>query len=356
MSMTWVDWWRWFMWIKRRTTWIGFVLLVLLVSGCSNIASGNVTPENSAPSEVKINTSTPTSTKPNTLPAQLVIEKWTSLPDKLIGNALAVDNKGGVYSIGGYNGKHSIDKIYRIDDKVTTYAKLPVLMHDEAAGWIGDNLYMIGGGQSNSYDTIYQMTPDKKVKLTGHFPLPLSDGSAVPYTLNGNPGLMIIGGYDGKIYHTKVRMLRPQDQTLHWIEPFGLPVGLRYGAVTTNGHDIFIAGGQTPTVLSDKIYVWSEKEQKIRLLATLPGARQKAAAFVFQNQLWIIGGIDSKGKILDQIVEVNTDTGETKKVQPFPTPIADMGYSQDQNTGYLAGGQLSKKQYASTVYKLTISR
>lgn len=346
------------MWNKQRMAWTGLVVLALLVSGCqNNRASGSVNSDHpaSSPAQDQAGTSTVAPSNQSALSPHLVIEKWTSLPDKIIGNAVASDPQGGVYSIGGYNGKHSINSIYRLDNQVTTYAKLPTLMHDEAAGWVGDTLYIIGGGQSNSYDTIYQMSSDRKVKLNGHFPMPISDLNAVPYTLQGNPGLMIIGGYDGKNYNMKARMLQTQGPTHRWADSFSLPVGLRYGAVTSNGHDIFIAGGKSPTSLSDKIYVWSEKAQKIRVLAKLPEAREKAAAFVFQNQLWIIGGIDGKGKILDQIVKVNTDTGATEVVQPFPTPIADMGYTQNTGIGYLAGGQISKQQYASTVYKITVS-
>jgi hypothetical protein len=355
--MTWVDWWRWYMWNKHQLKWIGVVLLVLLVSGCQSkppvsAASPNTT---QTPTTKETETNTPSSGGESTAPAKVAFEKWTSLPDKIIGNVVTVDHKGGIFSVGGYNGKHSIDKIYRIDDQVKIEARLPVLMHDEAAGWIGDTLYIIGGGQSDSYDTIYKMSPDKKVKLDSHFPVPVSDLNAVPFTLKGTPGLMIIGGYNGQKYDKKVRMLRRQGQTVQLDQAFLLPVGLRYGAVTTDGHDIFVAGGKSPSALSDKVYVWSDKDQKIKVLASLPTPREKAAAFVFQNRLWIIGGIDGKGKVLDQVVEVDTDTGKTQIAEPFPTPIADMGYSQDQNSGYLAGGQTSKQQYSSIVYRITVS-
>jgi hypothetical protein len=341
------------MWSKYRKSWMGFVLFGLFISGCqandTHTAGANnpSMPANQSSKQAKAKPPRASASSP-----RLVIQKWTSLPDKIIGNALAVDPQGTAFSIGGYNGQHSINKVYRLDNQVSAYAKLPVLMHDEAAGWIGHTLYIIGGGQSSSYDTIYKMSSDGKVSLDGHFPMPISDVNAVPYTDQGNPVLMVLGGYDGTHYNKKARVLQQQTPA-RLSETFNLPVGLRYAAVTSNGHDIFIAGGKTSGSLSDKIYAWSDSQRKVRLLATLPGAREKAAAFVFQNRLWVIGGVDGKGKVLDEVVEVNIDTGETKLSQPFPTPIADMGYAQDQNIGYLAGGQISTRDYSAAVYKLT---
>ncbi|MDQ0191631.1 hypothetical protein JI721_03920 [Alicyclobacillus cycloheptanicus] len=214
-------------------------------------------------------------------------------------------------------------------------------------------MYVFGGGQSWSYDTIIRVRPGA-AEIVGSLPNRLSDAVSIPYVYNGQRGLLLIGGYDGKIFNRVAKFVSVQGRHLHWQTLFTLPEGLRYPAVASTNGKVFIAGGQTASGgLSDDVYVWSSGSNEVRHLATLPSALDKAAAFAAGSMSIVIaGGNRADGQPTDEILAMNVKTGAIKQVGKLPSALADMGYTQVGSVGYIAGGVLSSGQTNSEVWKV----
>ncbi|MCL6634135.1 MAG: hypothetical protein K6T63_16145, partial [Alicyclobacillus herbarius] len=112
------------------------------------------------------------------------------------GLALAARADGSLFVVGGYDGNISLTGVVKVWPKHGQLAELSVPTHDAAAGFIGPDLYVFGGGQSSSYNTVWRIT-NGHTTLVDRLPQPLSDASCVPYTWDNAKGLVLVGGYNG---------------------------------------------------------------------------------------------------------------------------------------------------------------
>ena len=114
---------------------------------------------------------------------------------------------------------------------------LPVPTHDAAAALVGGRVYLFGGGEAVSTDTVLRVDPGwRTVARAGSLGEPLSDLGAA--TVGGKTYL--VGGYTGSRYATAVLRFRPGAQPQLVTR---LPVGLRYAGVAALGSKIYVAGG-----------------------------------------------------------------------------------------------------------------
>ena len=292
------------------------------------------------------------------------------LPQGILGNALAMGPSGAPISIGGYTGQVSITNIYSLLPRVSSVANLPVRTHDAAAGFIGNTLYVYGGGQATSYNSVVAVE-NGSAKTVATLSRPLSDAVSVPLTVDGKKGLALVGGYDGSVFRTGVAFMTvtgtPSTGTVGsssvggpsrgrvWKRLFNLPTPVRYAAVTSTSNTLYIAGGLKEQGLSNNVYAWSASTKQLHTITVLSAGFQKAALFVAGPYLILIGGEPAGGVPTRRMLEIDTRTGKSKVVGNFPTPIADMGYTQTASTGYLAGGvtTASGEGAARSVYEIT---
>ena len=279
------------------------------------------------------------------------------LPIGLLGNALAVSPGGAVYSVGGYTGVQSLQSIYQVTGSVQRTALLPVKTHDAAAGFLGADLYVFGGGQSASYDTIVRIS-GSQVSTVGHLNRPLSDAVAVPFTYHNQPGLVLVGGYDGQVFNQEVRFVTLNQGNLTWTNLFALPHGVRYPAVTSANGNLYIAGGRLASgQLSQSVYVWSSLTSTMHLVGYLGTAVEKATLFAKPGFLVVAGGSNQAQNPVTNVTAMNLETGKTQVVAHLPVPLADLGYAQTGSQGWLVGGLKSSSETDtnSDIYTLLLS-
>lgn len=277
----------------------------------------------------------------------------STLPSGVVGNALAVDPFGHLVSVGGYTGQVSIDDIWRLTPSVSVLGRLPIQSHDAAAAYVGSDLFVFGGGQNASYNTILRLHAGQ-VKQVGLLAAPLSDAVCLPYQAGGRHGTLLIGGYDGQVFRHTVYFGTEQAGGIAWQHQFSLPEGVRYVAAATDGRTVYLAGGQTASGPTSAVYAWTPGWAGMRKIATLSQPVEKGALFVSRGYLILAGGLNTTGVPQSTLTAINTATGQTRVVGHLPTPLADMGYVQ-AGAGYLAGGMKSSQETdtSRSVYRLT---
>lgn len=275
----------------------------------------------------------------------VMVKPVGKLPVGMVGNALSVAPDGSVFSVGGYTGLQSLQNVYQVAGGVVTPAGLlPQPTHDAAAGFLGSNLYVFGGGQNASYNTIVQVH-GRQVRTIDHLAQPLSDAVSVPLVYRGQPGLVLVGGYDGQVFQREVRFVTISHGKLVWTNLFLLPQGLRYASVSVLANTLYIAGGKYSSgQLSPNVYAWSETKPSLRLVGRFAVEIEKAALFAIPGYLVLAGGLNPARNPQSDIVAMNVKTGKTRVIGHLPGPLADFGYTQVGQRGFLAGGMKSASE------------
>ncbi len=254
-----------------------------------------------------------------------------------MGMALVKNPNGDLVTVGGYNGTEFTANINEVLPQVKRLGTMPEPMHDMAAGYIGNILYIFGGGQSASSSNIVSMYRGKTM-IIGQLSAPLSDATSVPYSYQGHEGLLLIGGYDGSIFRRQVDFVYVSRGRL-MVEPvFMLPLGLRYTAVSTSGNKVFMAGGLKSTGVSQLVYEWHPGLSAAVSITKLPFARYQAASWVVPGFLMLAGGLNTAGNPTSQVVAINLSNHQVKVVGKLPFSLADMGYNSEHGIAYLTGG------------------
>ena len=292
-------------------------------------------------------------------PPVLRAQEMGALTLPAVGVAVAARSDGTVFAVGGYDGVASSTAVAQVLPVGQTLPLLPARTHDAAAGFIGPNLYVFGGGQSTSYSTVLRIS-GKHSTVIGHLPRPLSDAVAIPYTWKGQQGLLLVGGYDGSTFRTNVDFVSEDNGQLNYTRLFNLSEGLRYPAVAVAGQRVYIAGGKDvhdrPV---NRVWSWDGGHPTAAafLFTTLPESVSKAAAFVTPSWLYIAGGWNGKAAT-SSIYAVNRTSGKVWRDGSLPLTLADMGYAQFGSKGYLAGGLKSESAggYLRTVYEVLLPR
>lgn len=344
---------------KRAAFWAMLCGLLTsgMLAGCGTAPSQNqaVNRTSGQPAHAnQVAKTSPSATRSKTTWPTFQVDHVANLPHPAIGNALT-PHAGQVISVGGYTGSYSLVGVYRWPGSAKTTSpatasligELPARTHDAAVGFIGPDLYVFGGGQSASYNTVVRVQGGT-AKVAAHLSSRLSDAVCVPFTWHGQSGLVLLGGYDGQVMNRTVRFASVESGKLSLQSMFTMPQGLRYTAAAAIGQTLLFAGGETSTGgVSNAVYAWSQAGGP-RVIAHLPVAIDKAAAFVVGQDLVVAGGKLANGQPVQSVYAIDVKTGKVHENGKLPTPLADMGYTQVGQTGYLAGGQTAVADVGTT--------
>ncbi|MHB1682331.1 MAG: Kelch repeat-containing protein [Bacilli bacterium] len=260
-----------------------------------------------------------------------------ALPQGLVGVSLSIGRKG-VFAAGGYNGLQSVSDVRQVFPKQRLFAHLTVPTHDAASGWIGSNLYVFGGGQAISYNTIVQIQPPLAA-VVDRLPAALSDSGMVPYA----GGALLIGGHNGNTFSKEALLYTrngpvQQGSVLRSQVLFRLPTGLRYAGMAPLGKRLWIVGGRTAAGMSREIYYFAPGLAQAKAVGRLPVAIDKAAVWAVPGYVLIAGGQTLQGTPQKNVYAFNVLTSQIRVVGTLPTPLADMGYASNRQGAYLVGG------------------
>ncbi|HEY5098905.1 MAG TPA: kelch repeat-containing protein [Gaiellaceae bacterium] len=214
------------------------------------------------------------------------VQRIGSLPQAL-SKASAVALPGGrLMVLGGYTGSSSIDSVLLgTPQRLRMVGRLPAPTHDAAAAVLGTSIFLFGGGESVSVDTIDRVSLAGSARSAGKLDEPLSDlGAAV---VGGK--VYLVGGYTGSAYASAILRYDGGGRTTTVAR---LPAGTRYAGVAVLGGRIVVAGGITPSGTSSTVYSIDPATRKIARVATLPAPEAHAGMAALENALYLVGGND----------------------------------------------------------------
>ena len=200
--------------------------------------------------------------------------------------------------------------------------RLPSPTHDAAAALVGRSVYLFGGGQASSVDTIVRVDPATGVSAAaGHLDEPLSDLGAV--TIDGTPYL--IGGFTGIKFASAILRFRGGSRTTTVAR---LPEGTRYAGVAALRGRIYVAGGLTAGGITDAVYEVTLKG-RVRQVATLPAREDHAAMAALDGNLYLVGG--------RKILRIQP-AGRVSVVANLPVSLVDPAVAAIGNRLVIVGG------------------
>jgi hypothetical protein len=230
---------------------------------------------------------------------------------------------GKVMVLGGETGGTSTDQVLRgAPGRLHAVGRLPQPTHDGAAAVIGRSVYVFGGGQATSVDTIVRVNPTTGASLdVGHLDEPLSDLGAV--TIGDSPYL--IGGFTGVKYASAVLHYLGGGRTTVVAR---LPEGTRYAGVAALHGRIYVAGGLTPRGITDAVYE-VVPGGRVRRIARLPAPEDHAAMAALQSNLYLVGG--------RKILRIRS-SGAVSLVAHLPVTLTDPAVVAIGNRLVIVGG------------------
>jgi hypothetical protein len=209
-----------------------------------------------------------------------------SLPQTL-SKASAVALSGGrLMVLGGEVGGASTDSVLLgTPQHLRNVGRLPTPTHDAAAALLDGSVFLFGGGQSVSVDTIDRVSLDGVARSAGKLDEPLSDlGAAV---VGGR--VYLVGGYTGSKFASAILRYSAGGHTSTVAR---LPAGTRYAGVATLNGSIVVAGGLTPAGTSSAVYSVDPASGSVKRIATLPAPEAHAGMAALGNALYLVGGRD----------------------------------------------------------------
>ena len=210
---------------------------------------------------------------------------------------------------------------------------LPVATHDAAASRLGRYVFLFGGGQTTSFDTIDRLDPTTgAVAHAGTIGEPLSDLGAATVGRR----VYLVGGYTGAAWATAIQRFLP-GKTPSVVGR--LPAGLRYAGVAALGRTVYVAGGVTTAGTSSAILAYDPLHGSVRRIGSLPHPIAHAALLALGSRLYLIGGTDAGGSPLDTVIRIEPRTGSTTTAGSLPHPLADAGAAATGGAIVVVGGK-----------------
>jgi N-acetylneuraminic acid mutarotase len=241
-----------------------------------------------------------------------------------------------VYLIGGLNDTGtSVSTVEQVDlsrGRVQVIGQVLHRFHDGAGAWIGNRLFVFGGGTGAGSDAVQSFSPSQRLaEVEGALPRTLSDLS----TASVDGVTYLIGGYDGV---APQRTIYATTDGRHFHRACLLPQGLRYAAVATTGNTLVIAGGETSRGPTDAILAFDPSTGAITIVGHLPQPLGHASAFAAGGVVYVAGGVDGAGRTLRSVVAVDTASGRVSDAGRLPAPLSDAAALVLTGRAWLFGG------------------
>ena len=213
---------------------------------------------------------------------------------------------------------------------------LPVALHDTAAVLLGSAVYLFGGGTNSGTqsDAIVRVPAGGGAATdVGRLPAPSSDQSAAVISDTA----YVVGGYTGTRWLNTIVAWKPGLRA-HVIAH--LPFALRYGAVTSVGRTLVIAGGSLENGTASSAILAYTPGGGVRRIGTLPSATTHAAGATIGNVALIIGGRGARpGSVVDSIVSVDLGTHAIRPAGTLAFARSDLAAVSLGTRIFLAGGR-----------------
>ncbi len=249
---------------------------------------------------------------------------------------VAVAANDTIYVAGGLDAAgRSVNGVFTLNPAtgdLASVGRMPQAFHDAAGAFIGQRLFVFGGGAGEISDTVQAFDPEsEKGAVVSRLPRAVSDLSAASV----GSTVYLVGGYDG---------IGPEAAIYATTDGVGfriagrLPQGLRCAAVASLGKNVVVAGGMSAAGPVSDVYLFDTGTGRVSLLGRLPLAVGHAAAFAIGGKVYVAGGMDRQGRAVRQVVEVDPSAGKITQQMPLPSRLSDAAAVSDGSVAWLVGG------------------
>jgi hypothetical protein len=269
-----------------------------------------------------------------TAAAALIVRAVPPLPTAAQDVAVAAASPAGALALGGLDPAQASLSAVRGVGGSSVHATLPTAVHDAAAVVLGGRVFLFGGGQQASYDTITAIDPRTgATNPAGTLPQPRSDLAAVAAAGTA----YVIGGYTGQAAQDSILAWRPGASPRVVAH---LPAPTRYAAATATDRGVVIAGGSIGPAASRAILRFDPATGRVMRIGTLPAPLTHAAAATLDGVAYVIGGRGAAPDTpSDAILAVDPATGAVRLAGRLPRPLSDAGAAAVAGHILVVGGR-----------------
>jgi N-acetylneuraminic acid mutarotase len=278
--------------------------------------------------------------------------KWSvlnaTLSPKKFANSETYDNK--IYIFNGWGNSH-LEIVDLETYKVTKGAVNRFYTGNAGSAIHNGKIYVFGGSGLNGAPTTvfsnrfqyYDIASD-----TWH-PLPDMPTAREAKGKIVNDKLYVIGGFNG----TSSRLINVYDlNTNLWVDKYTMPAGISGHSLAVSGNKIFIAGGYNNQTF---LAYFDTTTNKFHQLSSNMIPRRHAAAEVYNNKLYIIGGSTTsitKSAIKSIQVADITDSALSSNTASEDRETKTRVYTNASRDGFVISNKNNSNQFEYTVFSM----
>jgi len=332
----------------RASSVVAATFLLLLVAACDGNASV-VTPPPHQPSTL-IATGAPRSPAtidpPTDKPAVTPSATISTGPGAVIARrsslrlaaprsrAVAVALGSQILIAGGLTAAGTTDSIEAVapsSGRSRPWGRLPDAVHDAGGAWIGDVAYVFGGGRFGPTAAVQRFDSSGRAVIVGRLPAIRADLVAVAV----GSQIVIVGG--GTPSQPDDRVLATTDGRLFRLVA-RLRVAVRYPAVVSVGHLVYVIGGATPTGDTRLIQAIDVVSGHVAIVGRLVSGLSHASAFAIGDAVLLAGG-RSHGRAQNGLWRFDSGNRTFVRVGSLPYAVSDAAAVAFADAEYLIGGE-----------------
>ena len=278
--------------------------------------------------------------------------KWSvltaTLSPKKFANSETYNNK--IYIFNGWGNSH-LEIVDLATHKVTKGAVNRSYTGNAGSAIHNGKIYVFGGSGLNGAATTVFSNRFQYYDIASNtwHPLPNMPTAREAKGKIVNDKLYVIGGFNG----TSSRLINVYDlNTNLWTDQFTMPAGISGHSLAVSGDKIFIAGGYNNQTF---LAYFDTTTHKFHQLSSNMIPRRHAAAEVYNNKLYIIGG--STTSITKSAIKSIQAADITENALSSDTASEDHEtktrvYTNAQRDGFIISNKNNSNQFEFTVYSL----
>lgn len=278
--------------------------------------------------------------------------KWSvltsTLSPKKFANSETYNNK--IYIFNGWGNSH-LEIVDLETQKVTKGAVNRSYTGNAGSAIHNGKIYVFGGSGLNGAATTVFSNRFQYYDIASNTWHPLPD---MPTTREAkgkivNDKLYVIGGFNG----TSSRLINVFDlNTNRWTDQITMPAGISGHSLAVSGNKIFIAGGYNNQTF---LAYFDTATNKFHQLSSNMIPRRHAAAEVYNNKLYIIGGSTTsvtKSAIKSiQVADISESTLSSNTANEDRETKTRV-YTNPSRDGFIISNKNNSNQFEFTVYSL----
>ncbi len=271
----------------------------------------------------------------------------STLFPKRFANSETYNNK--IYIFNGWGNSH-LEILDLETNKITKGAVNRAYTGNAGSAIHNGKIYTFGGSGLNNAATTVFSNRFQYYDIASDTWNPLPDMPTARETKGKivNDKLYVIGGFNG----TSSRLINVFDLNKNqWTEQYTMPAPISGHSLAVFGHKIFIAGGYNNQTF---LAYFDTETNKLHQLSSNMIPRRHAAAEVYNNKLYIIGGSttsSTKSAIKStQVADIGEEALSTKNTDEdvFKSKV----YTNAQRDGFVISNKNNSNQFEFTVYTM----